>query len=179
MFVLGIAISSVTLVAYILWFFWMWFHWKSTFDFEEYTYDFTVLADACVVLCCLLVDTTRGGIRIIDITLAGVTLSSVVLRFIETDCDGCENDIDTGNCRHNGCEEGSFRNDTKVFINMIPVATAVFRVYKASRSKGTPKPLPTTTQNNPNTSIFPNVPTKTPTKTTTKALQDPPYHYLM
>lgn len=105
-----------------------------SFDLDE-TYDFTMGADACIALCCFLHDFT-SGVRLIDIALAGAALSSVVLRFVSTDCDGCP---DSTSCDHNGCNSDTFRYLSKPFFYLLPVATAVFRVYKAYLVKYKPK----------------------------------------
>jgi hypothetical protein len=132
MFVQGVIISSATLVSYLLWLIWF-----LPFDFNQ-DYDFTVLSEACLVLCCLLLDTTDGN-RIINLSLAAAILSSVVFRFIGTDCTGCAVcDTYVGTCLHNGCG-CSPRNGTKMFLYIIPLATVLFRVtYTTRRTRDIP-----------------------------------------
>ena len=134
MFVQGIIISSATLVSYLLWFIWF-----LPFDFDQ-TYDFTVLSDACIVLCCLLIDTTDGN-KILNMSLSAAALSSVVLRFISTDCTGCAVcDTYVGSCLHNGCG-CSPRSGTKLLINMLPLVTALIRVVPYMSKS--PRSIPT------------------------------------
>ena len=138
MFVQGIIVSSATLVAYVLWFLWF-----LPFDFDQ-TYDFTVLADAGIVLCCLVLDTT-DGLKLLNLSLAAAALSSLALRFITTDCTGCEEcETYVGPCLHNGCG-CSPRSGAKVLINAIPVATALFRVLPDVLNPKVSKSIPTPT----------------------------------
>lgn len=132
MFKKGIVVSAAIFVSYVSWFIISGI--TVPFNFEE-TYDFTVGAEACIALCCFLHDFTNG-VRLIDIALAGAALSSVMLRFVRTDCDGC-----TDSCDHNGCNSNTFRSWTKPALYLIPVAMAIFRVYKAYLPKYVKKDL--------------------------------------
>lgn len=128
MFVQGIIISSATLISYMLWLFWF-----LPFDLNQ-DYDFTVLSDACIVLCGLLMDTADSN-RMLNLSLVAAALSSVAFRFIRTDCTGCaECDIYVGTCLHNGCG-CSPRSGTKMVLYLIPLATALFRVTYTTRRK--------------------------------------------
>lgn len=148
MFKTGIYVSIAILALYVIWFvITVAGITDVSFTFEE-TYDFTVVAELCIALCCLLHDIT-SGVRLIDIALAGAALSSVVLRFVSTDCDGCP---DSTSCDHNGCDSDTFRSLTKSALYLLPVAMAVFRVYKAYLPKFNPKEqkLPISVKNDKN-----------------------------
>jgi hypothetical protein len=122
MFINGIIYSSIVLIFYIIWFVWF------SADFNN-LYDYTVLCDCLVVLCCLLLDTAARD-KPLNYALAGCALLSVVLRFVSTDCGGCGDCSEE--CAQNAC--CSYRATTSLIIELVPFVTAGIRTINIRRS---------------------------------------------
>lgn len=91
-----------------------------------HVYGFTIVSDLCSTIVSALIEMSTREV-LLDISVVVVCLLSSVLRFVASDCEGCNPDESTDSCSRNACYEDSARGILHTGMFVLPLIVVALR----------------------------------------------------